>query len=116
MRYSTKEPHPPRDGWPNHAHCVVRSEIVWVIVAKQGKVEHDHEPACEGEEVGSHPSGDELGGGEGSEVGGTVGEGGGLVEARGQARDRGCQVRSEVTVRIERWHRTKEKEKSVEKG
>ena len=71
MGYSAKEPHPPRDGWPNHAHRVVRGEIVRVVVAEQGKVEHDHEPASEGEEVGGHPPGDELRGGreKGREVG-----------------------------------------------
>ena len=73
MGYSAKEPHPPRDGWPNHAHRVVRCEIVRVVVTEQGKVEHDHEPTSEGEEVGSHPPGDELGGR-------TVGEGGGMEE------------------------------------
>ena len=42
--------------------------------------------------------------------GGTVGEGGGMEE-----RDRGCQVRSEVTIRIERWYGKRGRKRSWEK-
>ena len=61
VRHSTKEPHPARDGWPHHTYCVVGREVVGVVVAEQGKVEHYHQPPCEGQEVGSHPLGDILG-------------------------------------------------------